>query len=131
MVVTAAEFGPNAHLENATHFNANILMYTDKYVPSQQLSTPYCLADQLEWFSEIASQNPAMMSELEKEGRLAHGLITADFETNMKESKAMKKIMKRDDAPDMIGIGYHESATTKKAKVTLLVLEDGTPIDKP
>ena len=89
------------------------------------------MADQLEWFSEIASQNPAMMSELEKEGRLAHGLITADFETNLKESKAMKKIMKRDDAPDMIGIGYHESATTKKAKVTLLVLEDGTPIDKP
>ena len=72
-----------------------------------------------------------MMNELEKEGRLAHGLITADFETNLKESKAMKKIMKRDDAPDMIGIGYHESATTKKAKVTLLVLEDSTPIDKP
>ena len=35
------------------------------------------MADQLEWFSEIASQNPAMMAELEKEGRLAHGLITA------------------------------------------------------
>ena len=64
------------------------------------------------------------MAELEKEGKLAHGLITADFETKVTESKELKKIMKREDATDMIGIAYHDSATTNKAEVTLLKLED-------
>ena len=64
------------------------------------------------------------MAELEKEGKLAHGLITADFETKVTESEELKKIMKREDATEMIGIAYHDSATTNKANVTLLKLED-------
>ena len=56
------------------------------------------------------------MAELEKQKKLTRGLITADFETKLTESKELKKIMKREDAPDMIGIAYHESSTTQSSK---------------
>ena len=38
-----------------------------------------------------------MIQELEKEGKLAEGLVVADFETKMAESLDKQKLMKMDE----------------------------------
>ena len=39
-----------------------------------------------------------LREELERQNKLVPGVIVADFETKLKESEQLKKIMKREDA---------------------------------
>ena len=75
----------------------------------------YCLAEQLEWYQEIASQNPAMIQELEKEGKLAEGLVVADFETKMAESRDKQKLMQMDEGN--MGLLYNTSSALTDAPI--------------
>jgi len=105
--------------------NAEILlsdMYKNQLVmlKCSTCKTGYCLGDQLQWFREVCSKNPELLKQLKTNGDLVTGILTPDFETDRKESKVVKKIMKRDDAPEMIGIEYHESNITKQIDVHLL-----------
>ena len=94
-------------------------------------STRYCLGDQLDWFRDVCEKNPQLILELVKRGELIEGVINTDFETTLMEQKQLHRIMKRDDATDMIGIEYHESEITKYIKVNLLKIKEGAAPDEP
>lgn len=87
-------------------------------------TTPYCLGEQLQWFRDICEKNPKLLEALSKKGDLILGVITTDFETVLMERKLIRKIVKRDDATDMIGIDYHQNSINKKIEVNLLKFVD-------
>ena len=84
----------------------------------------YCLGEQLQWFREVADKNPKLVKELARKGDLILGVITTNFETILMERKRIRKIIKREDAPDMIGIEYYEGNITKKIEVNLLRFDE-------
>ena len=65
-----------------------------------------------------------MSKALSARGDLVGGVVTTDFETVLLERKQVSRIMKRDDATDMIGIEYNETNITKKLEVNLLKVSD-------
>ena len=82
------------------------------------------MADQLEWYRDIASQNPALIEELRKEGKIAPGLVVADFETQMKESLDKQELMKDVDATKFVAVAYNQDTANAEAPITLLLIED-------
>ena len=92
-------------------------------MPSRSRILMY-FAEQLDWYREIASQNPLLIEELRSEGKLADGLVVADFETNLKESKDKKKLMLEDEATDYVAVAYNEDTAVAEAKVSLLLITD-------
>ena len=111
--------GQNEEILLAAMFQTNLVM-----VNCSHCAARYCMADQLEWYQEIASQNPALIHELEKEGKLAQGLVVADFETKIKESQDKQKLMKLDEATNFVAVAYNEDTAVAEAKVTLLLIQE-------
>ena len=111
--------GENEEILLAAMFQSNLVM-----VNCSHCAARYCMADQLEWYQEIATQNPALIQELEKEGKIAPGLIVADFETQIRESLDKQKLMKLDDATNFVAVAYNDDTAVAEAKVTLLLIQE-------
>ena len=109
----------NEEILLASMFQTNLVM-----VNCSNCGGRHALAEQLDWYREIASQNPLLIEELRNEGKLADGLVVADFETKLKESKDKKKLMLEDEATDYVAVAYNEDTAVAEAKVSLLLITD-------